>query len=424
MLDIQFIREHADRIQLIAEQKKMNVPIDELLTIDVKRREFIQKIEGFRTKRNQETKQIAVLAKQQLKEEMEKKKTIVRELNQQIKGTESELQEVEQRYKELMNLVPNLVSSDTPVGDSDEDNVVLEHVGEPRSFSFKAQDHMELGLAHDMFDIERGVKVAGTRNYILKNDGLFLHRAVQQLAIDLLHERGFTMMDVPLMANEEVLYSTGFFPTGKDQTYHLEKDNKYLVGTAEVPLVGYYGNEILEMSEPIKLAAVSNCFRREAGSAGRDVRGLYRVHQFAKVEQVIICKNDLALSDQILTEITENAKELMRLLELPYRVVAVCTGDMSQKNYKQYDIETWMPSRGSYGETHSSSNVTDFQARRSNLRYRDEAGALHYCFTLNNTAVATPRILIPLLENHQQEDGSIYIPQALRKYMYGKAEIR
>ncbi|GAF13265.1 LOW QUALITY PROTEIN: seryl-tRNA synthetase [Bacillus sp. JCM 19045] len=400
------------------------MPIDKLVQTDVRRRELIQTIEAHRTKRNQETKAIGELAKQKATAEMEIKKEEVRVINQAIKEVEAEYQEVEATFKELMNLVPNIVSPDTPVGDSDEDNVELEKVGSLPAFTFEPKDHMELGLAHEMFEIERGVKVAGTRNYILKNKGLHLHRAVQQLAVDLLHERGFTIMDVPLMANEEVLYSTGFFPDGKEQTYHLEKDNKYLVGTAEVPLVGYYGNEIIDVAEPNKLAAVSNCFRREAGSAGRDVRGLYRVHQFAKVEQVLICKNDPELADQLLTEITENAKELMRLLELPYRVVAVCTGDMSQKNYKQYDIETWMPSRESYGETHSSSNVTDYQARRSNIRFRDEEGNLQYCYTLNNTGCGNARILIPLLENHQQEDGSIYIPKALQKYMYGETHIR
>ncbi|MED4127679.1 serine--tRNA ligase [Shouchella miscanthi] len=424
MLDIQFIRDHADRIKQTAVQKKLNVPVDELIEVDQKRRELIQKIEGYRTERNQQTKAIGELAREKKKEEMDAKKEEVRLLNQSIKELETEYQEVETSYLHIMNLIPNVVSEDTPVGNSDEDNVELEKVGEIPQFSFTPKDHMELGQAHEMFDVERGVKISGTRNYVLKNQGLFLHRAVQQLAVDLLHERGFSIMDVPLMANEEVLYSTGFFPDGKEQTYHLEKDNKYLVGTAEVPLVGFYGNEIVDVEEPIRLGAVSNCFRREAGSAGRDVRGLYRVHQFAKVEQVVLCKNDPELADRLLSEITEIAKEILNLLELPYRVVAVCTGDMSQKNHKQYDIETWMPSRESYSETHSSSNVTDFQARRSNIRYRDENGKLQYCYTLNNTAVATPRILIPLLENHQQEDGSIAIPKALQKYMYGKTTIQ
>jgi seryl-tRNA synthetase len=222
-----------------------------------------------------------------------------------------------------------------------------------------------------------------------------------------------------MMVREESLINTGHFPQGQDQTYAIVNENKWLAGTSEVPLVSYYSDEIVDVTAPIKLAALSSCFRSEVGSTGKDVRGLYRVHQFSKVEQVIICENNAAVSESILQQITQNAEDLLQLLELPYRVVAVCSGDMSQKNYKQYDIETWMPSRNSYGETHSSSNLHDFQARRSNIRYRDHHGGLQYCHTLNNTAVASPRILIPLLENHQLEDGSIRIPQALRKYLNG-----
>lgn len=215
------------------------------------------------------------------------------------------------------------------------------------------------------------------------------------------------------------MYNTGYFPAGTDSAYRIDGENRWLIGTSEVPLVAYYDNEIVDVAEPIRLTAATACFRSEVGSAGRDVHGLYRVHQFAKVEQVVFCEADPARSEAMLHEITANAEQLLQLLELPYRVVAVCTGDMSQKNVKQFDIETWMPSRQAYGETHSSSNVHDFQARRSNIRYRDAEGKLRYCHTLNNTAVATPRILIPLLENHQLEDGSIYIPPALRPYMNG-----
>ncbi|MNV58513.1 Serine--tRNA ligase [compost metagenome] len=246
-----------------------------------------------------------------------------------------------------------------------------------------------------------------------------LHLAVQRLALDVLTARGFTVMDVPVIVRPEALERTGFFPGGMDQTYELSGDNRWLVGTSEVSLVSLYSDEIVELDTPMRLAGMSTCFRREVGSAGRDVRGLYRVHQFSKIEQVILCRNDEGVSDHMLHEILANAEHILQLLELPYRVMAVCTGDMSLKTHKQYDIETWMPSRGAYGETHSASNLLDFQARRSGIRYRDADGRLQYCHTLNNTAVATPRILIPLLENHQQEDGSIYIPQALRKYMDG-----
>lgn len=221
------------------------------------------------------------------------------------------------------------------------------------------------------------------------------------------------------MVRTQALANTGFFPLGEEQTYKLAEEDKWLVGTSEVSLVAYCDGEVVDVAQPIRLAASSMCFRNEVGSAGRDVHGLYRVHQFAKVEQVIICEDSLELSEQLFGEIASNAEEILRLLELPYRVLAVCTGDMSQKTYKQVDIETWMPSREAYGETHSCSNLLDFQARRSNIRYRGADGKARYCYTLNNTAVATPRILIPLLENHQEADGSIRIPQALRKYMNG-----
>jgi seryl-tRNA synthetase len=319
-----------------------------------------------------------------------------------------------------MMLVPNVVSPDTPAGRSDADNVEVRRVGEPRMAESWMKDHVALGELHRMIDVPRGVKAAGTRNYYLTGDGALLHRAVQQLAIDLILAQDFALLEVPLMVRPDALYNTGFFPLGEDQVYRIEEENKHLIGTSEVPLVTYHANEIVDASEPIKLAAASVCFRSEVGSTGKDVQGLYRVHQFAKVEQVVLCEADPAVSDRLLNEITANAEKLLQLLELPYRVVAVCTGDMSQKTYKQFDIETWMPSRGSYGETHSSSNLHDFQARRSNIRYRDADGNLRYCHTLNNTAVASPRILIPLLEHHQAEDGSIQLPVALRPYMGGR----
>lgn len=299
----------------------------------------------------------------------------------------------------------------------------LRRVGELPDFSFKARDHVELGEMHDILDIPRGVKAGGPRSYVLKGAGLYLHLAVQRLALDVLTARGFTVMDVPVIVRPEALERTGFFPTGIDQTYELNGENRWLAGTSEVSLVSLYSDEIVEMASPLRLAGMSACFRREVGSAGRDVRGLYRVHQFSKIEQVVICENDADTSENILQEITANAEYILELLELPYRVMAVCTGDMSQKTHKQYDIETWMPSRGAFGETHSASNLLDFQARRSNIRYTGPDGRLKYCHTLNNTAVATPRILIPLLENHQLEDGSIYIPHALRKYMDGKDKL-
>lgn len=420
MLDIKWIRMHQDQVKEAAQNKGVECPLEELLELDEKKRLLHQQVDQLRTERNRASAQIAQVMTERKMGEAEALKDQVRGWNRTLTEYQEGLAKLEERFKELMLTVPNLVSPETPLGATDQDNVVRKVVGQPTSFEFVPRDHMQIGEELDLFDFPRGVKVAGSRNYYLKGMGLYLHRAVQQLALDLLSDRGFTVMDVPLMVREETLQNAAFFPAGKDQTYELQDENKWLVGTSEGPLVSYYAGEMIDLSKgPIQLAAVSNCFRKEAGSAGRDVRGLYRVHQFAKVEQVILCENDPAIADQMLDQITRNAEDILDLLELPYRVVAVCTGDMGAKNYKQYDIETWMPSRNAYGETHSSSSLLDFQARRSGLRYRDKNGELRYCYTLNNTAVASPRILIPLLENHQQADGSIYLPAALRPYMRG-----
>lgn len=419
MLDIRFIRDNPDLVQRTAEQKGIDLSVTDLLNWDQKKRNLLKQAEDLRAHRNRLTQAVATAMQQGRQPDSEPLKEQVKGINKQLTMVESELTHTTQQCEELMTLVPNVVSPDTPVGRDDSDNVEIRQVGTPPSFSFQTLDHVQLGELHDLIDIPRGVKTSGSRNYFLKGAGLYLHLAVQRLALDLLTSYGFTAMDVPVMVRPEALTKTGFFPTGQDQTFEITGEDKWLVGTSEVSLVSYYSDEIIDVTEPIRLAGMSACFRKEIGSAGRDVRGLYRVHQFAKVEQVVLCENNVEVSERILQEITGHAEEILQLLELPYRVMSVCTGDMSQKTYKQYDIETWMPSRQGYGETHSSSNVLDFQARRSNIRYRDADGKLQFCHTLNNTAVASPRILIPLLENHQLEDGSIYIPQALRPYMGG-----
>ena len=419
MLDMRWIRQNHEQVQTVANQKGISVSIADLLSWDEKKRRLLQETEALRETRNKLSQHIGTLVKRGARDEAEETKQKVKETNEQLAAAETELARARRHTAELLALVPNIVSPDTPVGRSDADNVELKRIGKAPGFAFEPKDHMALGELHDMIDTKRGVKAAGSRSYYLKGAGVLLHRAVQQLAIDLLLQKGFTLLDVPLMVRTEAMSNTGFFPLGEDQTYRIAGGDKWLVGTSEVPLISCYANEIVEAEAPIRLTAASVCFRSEVGSAGRDVHGLYRVHQFAKVEQVILCKADPELSEALLQEITANAEELLQCLELPYRVMAVCTGDMSQKTYKQYDIETWMPSREAYGETHSSSNLHDFQARRSNIRYRAEDGALRFCHTLNNTAVASPRILIPLIENHQEEDGSIRIPKALQPYMNG-----
>lgn len=419
-MDIRQIKERAEEFQRVADGKKIAVSIEELLNADERRRELTLRAEALRASRNRRSEEVGSLIAAGKSDEAAAARARIGTEKEELSNVETELDTVMQRYRYLMERVPNLVSADTPEGRSDADNVVIAVTGTIPEFDFQIRDHVELGEKLGLFDIERGVKVAGARSYFLKGDGLKLQRAVQQLALDLLDERGFVGMDVPLMVRTRAMQGTGFFPSGQDQAYRIEGEDAWLVGTSEVPLIAYFEGETLDLDEPIRVAGVSTCFRSEVGSAGRDVRGLYRVHQFAKVEQVVICRGDWEESERLLQEITRNAEDLLDLLELPYRKVAVCIGDLSQKNYKQYDIETWMPSRGAYGETHSASNVGDFQARRAGLRYKGEDGKLHYAHTLNNTAAAVPRLLIPLLENHQREDGSIYLPPALRPYMGGR----
>lgn len=422
-LDMNWIRENEDIVRKTAEWKRLKFPLEELLEWDDRRRLARRETEQRRAERNALTKEVERLLRGGDVSGGELAKEQVRVINGQLTLLEAELLEAERRCGELLLLAPNPVSADTPIGPDDSANVELRRHGAPPVFGFRARDHVELGELHDLMDLPRGVKAGGPRSYVLKGAGLLLHLAVQRLALDVLMQRGFTAMDVPVIVRPEALERTGFFPGGRDQTYELTGEKRWLAGTSEVSLVSLYSDEILELAQPLRLAGMSACFRREVGSAGRDVRGLYRVHQFSKIEQVVMCKNDPAESEQMLQEILGNAEHILQLLELPYRVVAVCSGDMAMKTHKQYDIETWMPGREAYGETHSASNLLDFQARRSGIRYRDEDGRLQYCHTLNNTAVATPRILIPLLENHQQEDGSIYIPQALRPYMGGLERI-
>ncbi|CAI6075212.1 serine--tRNA ligase [Cohnella sp. JJ-181] len=447
MLDMTYIRDHAELLQHTADRKGIAVSIRGLLEADAQRRTLLQEVERLRAERNRRTEEIGALVRAaratderagavdraaaqpegvnvvrvQLAEEAKQR---MREMNAELAALEARLAETAAAWRTLLELVPNPVSADTPDGRSDADNVELRRVGEVPAFAFEALDHIQLGERLGMLDLARGVKLAGTRSYVLKGVGSRLHRAVQQLAMDVLERRGFTPLELPAMMRGVAFTNTGFFPTGRDQTFALAEGDKYLIGTSEVGLVSYYAGETVALDEPIRLAAATPCFRSEVGSAGRDVHGLYRVHQFAKVEQVVLCRGDAAVSDALLGEITANAEEILRLLELPYRVVAVCVGDMSQKTHKQYDIETWMPSRGAYGETHSSSNVLDFQARRAGIRYLDADGTLRYAHTLNNTAVAAPRILIPLLENHQREDGSVYVPLALRPYLGGVEAVR
>lgn len=417
MLDINFIRINSEKVQQAATNKGIKISISELLSSDQDRRLLQQKVEALRADRNKISKQVPKLSEPDKSASIQR----VREINSQLAEIEDQYDKTNKKYEDLMLRVPSVPLEDVPIGETDADNLELKKVGTIPNFEFPIRDHVTLGEIHNMFDIPRGVKISGSRMYYLKGMGALLHRAVIQLAMDVLGNRNFTPVVVPIMVHNQAMFGTGYFPLGKEQTYIIQDDNPLnLVGTSEVPLVSYYSNETLKKSAlPIRMMAASDCFRKEVGSAGKDTRGLYRVHQFTKVEQVVIAPADSDISNEIHQELLSNSEEILRLLELPYRIVEVCTGDMGQGQVKKHDIETWMPSRKSYSETHSCSTFYDFQARRSQLKYKDETGQSKYCFTLNNTAIASPRILIPLLENHQLDDGSIHVPNALRKYLNG-----
>ena len=324
-----------------------------------------------------------------------------------------------------MPQVPQPADEDVPFGEDDTENVEIRKEGEVRPFDFEPKDHVQLGLALDIIDIERGVKLAGTRNYFLKGGGALLHWAVLRFAMDTMIGKGYVPLSVPLLMKDEAMRGTGYYPGSEEQTYRMEKDQLNLVGTAEVPLTAYRMGEIVDAEElPLKYVALSSCFRREAGAAGKDTYGLYRIHQFDKVEQVVICRNSIEESKKYHDEILTNAEDVMQALELPYRVVNVCTGDLGRGQAKKFDIEAWMPSRDNYCETHSASKFYEFQARRMNLRYKDPNTKKNvFCHTLNNTVIASPRILIPILGLYQNADASITIPNVLRPYMDGRETI-
>ncbi len=423
MLDPKRIREDAEGVKAGARKKRIpaDALVDRFLELDEKRRKLSFERDELKARQNRAGKDMARLQG----EEREKLRGEMGEVSARAKALESDLQGFESEISTLLLRIPNIPDSDVPEGETDRDNVEIKRVGEPRKFDFQIKDHIQLGETLDLVDFPRAAKLAGSRTYILKNEGALLELAVLHYTLDSLVKKGFTPMIVPTLVRREPLVGTAYFPGGEDQAYTCEKDELYLVGTSEVPVTAFHSDEILEESELPKLyAGYSTCYRREAGAAGKDTKGLYRIHQFNKVEQVVICKADEAESKKFHQLILANAESVLQDLKLPYRVVNVCGGDLGGPQIQKFDIETWMPSRGGYGETHSASRFYDYQSRRLNLRYRDAGGKVRFCHTLNNTAIASPRVLIPILENYQQADGSVTIPEVLRPYFGGRSEIR
>ncbi len=423
MLDIQFIRDNQELVATAARNKNIDLNVAQLIELDDRRRELQQQIDELRAQRNKISDMLQDAA-QRTPEVIETGKR----LKEETAALEEDHRQVLESFFTLMLKVPNIPSADTPVGKDDTENVEIKKHGEVPVFDFPLRDHVELGTSLGLLDLEKGVAISGFRGYFLKNEGAQMHMAVLQYVFNKLIAKGYTPMTAPAIVREEPLLNMGQFPGHREETYRLAgkegEEDKYLAGTAEVGLLSYFADEIIDAQQlPIKLCGFSPCYRAEAGSHGKDTKGLYRVHEFMKIEQLVIARNDLEASLKIHEELLAVSEEILQDLGLPYRVIITCTGDQGQGKHKMYDVETWMPSREKYGETHSNSLLTDWQARRANIRYK-EGDQIVYAHTLNNTAIASPRILIALWENYQQADGSIRIPEALVPYMGGKTIIQ
>jgi seryl-tRNA synthetase len=417
MLDRREIRENPDAVKDAVRKKGIDLDVDELLDLDRAVRKLQHELDQAQTRRKSSAREFAKAddaRRAQLRAQHA-------ELEAQLKELREQLAETTDRLNGLMLLTPTIPWEGAPVGPDDSANVILRTVGTQPEFGFKPLDHVELLERRGWADFARARKVAGERAYALTSDLVLLERAVHSYALDLLRGKDFTLVSVPSLVREEALTGTGQFPAHREETYAIPADDLYLAGTAEVALVGFHSDEILDHKLlPIRYAGISPCFRREAGSAGRDVRVLLRVHQFEKVEQFVICAADADESDRWHAELLGTAEQLLQGLGLAYQVVECATGDMGAGKYRMNDINTWMPSLGAYRETHSCSSLHDWQARRANLRYRDTQGTVRFAYTLNNTAVATPRILAALVENFQTSEAQVRVPEVLRPYLGGR----
>ena len=417
MLDIKFIRENKEIVQEGAKKKLIEIDINKLVSLDDERLKQLKEVEDLRSEVNKVSNEISrnqdSVQKMQLIEEM-------RAVKEDIKQKEEKLKATMQEWQKIMLEVPNVPDISVPIGKSDEENVEVRAWGEKPTFTFTPKDHVAIVESLDLADFERGTKVSGFRGYFMKNDGALLFFALWQYFLDYFVKQGYTPMIVPSLVRKETLMGTGYIPGGEDDLYKTQ-DGEYLAGTAEVAMMSYYSGEVLKKEDlPKKFIAFSPCFRREAGAHGKDVKGLIRVHEFFKLEQVLLCEANHEESVKFHEEITNHVEHLMQELDIPYRVVVNCGGDLGLGQVKKYDIEAWMPSQEKYRETHSSSYFHDFQTRRLNIKYKDAEGKLKYVHSLNNTACATSRLPAAILENYQQADGTIKIPEVLRKYMGGK----
>src|SRR3989344_2376936 len=422
MIDIKIIRENPQLVQKAAKDKNVDVNAEHILAIDKKHKELSIAVQKLREKRNI---LISSMKGKPTTQQIEKGKI----LKEKLEEEEHALKAVGDELKTWLLKIPNIPAEDTPIGPDNKSNKEIRRWGKIPKFDFSIKDHMEIGKNLDIIDFVAGAKVSGFRGYYLKNEGALLHWAVLNFAFAKMISQGFVPMVPPTLIHEGVLLGSGHFPFGKQDIYQITNPGKlesgseiknpvYLGGTSEPSLLAYFADKTLAERElPIKVFALTQCYRSEVGSYGKDIKGLYRVHEFMKVEQVVICKNDLKESEKLHQEMQSISEEILQELNLPYRVVQNSTGDMGAGKYKMFDTETWMPARENFGETHSNSNLTDWQARRLDMKFKDQKGIINYCYTLNDTVIASPRILIAILENYQQKDGSVLIPKILQKYL-------
>lgn len=425
MLDLQFVCDHKDLVAENCRNRGVSVDVDRVVDLRAQRGDLQQKGDGLRGEQRNVSKQTG-----QAKSPEERQPLIDRgkELRAEVAEAEEQLQAVETELYDLLSTIPNLSHPDAPVGKIDKENIEVRRIGDLPQFDFKPLDHVELAAKHDLIDFEGGARVAGSGFYFLKNEAVFLEMALIQFAMNKLRDEGFTVMSTPDLARQEVLQGTGYNPRGEEtQIYSITGTDLSLVATAEIPLGGLLKDQIIDLEKlPLKFAGVSHCFRTEAGAAGKASRGIYRVHQFSKVEIFGFTSPDIDASNSFHAEIVRIEEEIFQALGIPYRVVDTCTGDLGGPAYRKFDLEAWMPGRGEggeFGEVTSASNCTDYQARRLGIRTRvpDKKGT-QFVHTLNGTAIAVSRALVAILENYQRADGSITIPEVLQKWV-GRKQI-
>ncbi|NNJ70533.1 MAG: serine--tRNA ligase [Kiritimatiellales bacterium] len=416
MLDIRFIRDHGDAVKTAMANRNADTDIDAVLALDDRRRAILAEAEELKAERNRVSKSIG----QMIKEggDPEAVKAQVREMGDKISAFDEQLREIDAQLRESLLYIPNMPSESTPVGKDENDNPVVRTFGEKKSFDFEPQAHWDLGEALGLFDFERGAKIAGSGFPLFTGKGARLERALIQFMLDLhTEEHGYTEIAPPFLCNETAMTGTGQLPKFAEDMYTIPVDGLYPIPTAEVPVTNLYGNEILDQALPILHAAYTPCFRREAGAAGKDTRGLLRVHQFDKVELVKFTTPETSAEEH--EKLTADAEKVLQKLGLHYRTIELCTGDLGFSAAKCYDIELWAPAQDKWLEVSSCSNFGEYQARRANIRYRNEEGKPGFVHTINGSGVALPRLVIAIMENNQQADGSIDLPEALWPYMGG-----